>query len=155
MGVGGQRHAPAASPPVKTQYPLCRRPGGLQGRSGRVRKMSPTTGIRSPDRPVISKWLHVIFIAFSLQQWLHERSSLLCYTYIAYLVTGNRTMGRSVKATIEWVQDFTQRTSLITHRKCRAPAQLDTSQCLVDSRATWLRRLPTASHSGSLSSMPR
>ena len=28
----------------------------------------------------------IIIIAFPLQQWLHERSSLLCYTYIASLV---------------------------------------------------------------------
>ena len=52
MGVGGQYHAPTALPPVKTQYPLYRRLGGPQGRSGRVRKISPPTGIRSPDRPV-------------------------------------------------------------------------------------------------------
>ena len=40
MGVGGQRHAPAALPPGKTRYPLYRRLGGPQGRSGRVRKIS-------------------------------------------------------------------------------------------------------------------
>jgi hypothetical protein len=42
--VGGQRHAPAALPPRKTRYPLYRRLGGPQGRSGRVRKMSPPAG---------------------------------------------------------------------------------------------------------------
>ena len=69
----GQRHAPAALPPGKTRYPLYRRLGGLQGRSGRVRYILPTPGldprtvqpvasryadwavpahhIRSPDRP--------------------------------------------------------------------------------------------------------
>jgi hypothetical protein len=41
---------------------------------GRVRKMSPTTGIRSPDRPAVSEWLNVTFIASPLQQWLHERA---------------------------------------------------------------------------------
>ena len=40
-GVGGQRHAPAALPPGKTRYPLYRKLGGPQGRSGRVRKISP------------------------------------------------------------------------------------------------------------------
>jgi hypothetical protein len=35
MGVGGQRHAPAALPPAMTRYPLIRRLGGPQGRSGR------------------------------------------------------------------------------------------------------------------------
>ena len=29
---------------------------------------------------------YVIFIAFPLQQWLHDRTSVLRYTYIAYLV---------------------------------------------------------------------
>ena len=39
--MGGQRHAPAALPPGKTQYPLYRRLGEPQGRSGQVRKISP------------------------------------------------------------------------------------------------------------------
>jgi hypothetical protein len=30
---------------------------------------------------------YVIFIAFSLQKWLHERASMLCFTYIACLVS--------------------------------------------------------------------
>ena len=51
MGVGGQDHAPAALPQVKTRYPLYRRLVGHQGRSGRVRKISTPTGIRSPDGP--------------------------------------------------------------------------------------------------------
>ena len=41
MGVGGQHHPPAALPPGKTRYPLYRRLGRPQGRSGRVRKISP------------------------------------------------------------------------------------------------------------------
>jgi hypothetical protein len=32
-GVGSQRHAPAALPPGKDQYPFCGRLGGPQGRS--------------------------------------------------------------------------------------------------------------------------
>jgi hypothetical protein len=43
-GVGGQRHAPSALPTRKTQYPLYRRLGGLQGRSGRMRKISLPPG---------------------------------------------------------------------------------------------------------------
>jgi hypothetical protein len=42
----------------KTRYPLCRRLGGPQGRSGRVRKISPHTGFRFPDRPALSEWLY-------------------------------------------------------------------------------------------------
>jgi hypothetical protein len=45
-------------PPGKTRYPLYRRLDGPQGRSGRVRKISPPTGIRSPDRPARSHSLY-------------------------------------------------------------------------------------------------
>jgi len=45
MGVGGQRHAPVALPPGKTRYPLYRRLGGPQSRSGRVWKISPLPGL--------------------------------------------------------------------------------------------------------------
>jgi hypothetical protein len=44
MGVGGQRHAPAALPPGKYRYPLYMRLGGPQGRSGQVREISPSPG---------------------------------------------------------------------------------------------------------------
>ena len=57
-GVGVQRHAPAALPPGKTRYPLYRRLGGPQGRSGHVRKNLAPTGIRSPDRPAGSESLY-------------------------------------------------------------------------------------------------
>ena len=40
MGVGGQRHAPASLPSGKTLYPLYRRVGGPQSRSGQVWKIS-------------------------------------------------------------------------------------------------------------------
>jgi hypothetical protein len=43
-GVGCQRHAPAALPPVNNRYPLYRRLGGPKGRSERVRKISPPPG---------------------------------------------------------------------------------------------------------------
>jgi hypothetical protein len=39
MGAGDQRHAPTALPPGRTRYPLYRRLGGPQSRSGRVRKI--------------------------------------------------------------------------------------------------------------------
>jgi hypothetical protein len=58
VGVGGQRHALAALPPGKIRYPLYRRLGGPRGQSGRVRKISPPLGIRSPDRPAHSKSLY-------------------------------------------------------------------------------------------------
>jgi hypothetical protein len=57
-GVGGQPHAPAALPLRKTRYPLYRRLGGPQGRSGLVQQNLVLTGIRSPDRPARSKSLY-------------------------------------------------------------------------------------------------
>ena len=59
-GVGGQRHAPAALPPGKTLYPLYRRLGGPESQSGRVRKISPASGIRSPDRSALSESLYLL-----------------------------------------------------------------------------------------------
>jgi hypothetical protein len=47
MGMGGQRHAPAALPPGMTRYPLHRRLVRPQGRSGRVLKISPSPGFDS------------------------------------------------------------------------------------------------------------
>jgi hypothetical protein len=44
MGVGCQRHSPAALPPGKTRYLLYRRLCEPQGRSERMRKISPQTG---------------------------------------------------------------------------------------------------------------
>ena len=49
---------PAALPPAMTRYPLFRRLGGPQSRSGRGRKISLPTGIRSPDRPARRKSLY-------------------------------------------------------------------------------------------------
>jgi hypothetical protein len=43
-GVGGQRHALAALTLVKTRCPLYKRLGGPEGRSGRVRNISPVPG---------------------------------------------------------------------------------------------------------------
>ena len=57
MGGGGQHHAPAALPPGKTRYPLYRRLGGPQGRSGRVRKISPPPGFDPRTvQPVASRY---------------------------------------------------------------------------------------------------
>ena len=46
------------TPGKETRYPLYRRLGGPQFRSGRVRKISPPTGILSPDRPARSESLY-------------------------------------------------------------------------------------------------
>ena len=57
MGVGGQRLPPTALPPGKTQYPLHRRLGEPQRRSGQVRKISPQMGFDPRTvQPVASRY---------------------------------------------------------------------------------------------------
>jgi hypothetical protein len=56
--VGGQLHVPVVLSPGKTRYPWYGRLGDPQGWSGRVQKISSHTGIRSPDRPALSKSLY-------------------------------------------------------------------------------------------------
>ena len=52
-GREGSASRPSCSlPPAKTRYPLYRRLGGLQGRSGQVQKISPTPGLDFPSRKV-------------------------------------------------------------------------------------------------------
>jgi hypothetical protein len=46
------------TPGKETRYPLYRMLGGPQGRSGRVRKLSPPTGIRFSDRAARSEPLY-------------------------------------------------------------------------------------------------
>jgi hypothetical protein len=56
-GVGGPRHAQTALPPGMPRYPLYRRLGGPQGRSGRVRKISPPLGFDPRKaKPVASRY---------------------------------------------------------------------------------------------------
>ena len=49
------RHSTSAN---ETRYLFYMRVGGPQCRSGRVRKISPPTGIRLPERPACSKSLY-------------------------------------------------------------------------------------------------
>ena len=57
-GEGSTARPDSTLPPGKTRYPLYRRLGGPQVRSGQVRKISLPTGIRSPDRPARSQSLY-------------------------------------------------------------------------------------------------
>ena len=58
MGEGSASRPGRSLPPRKTRYPLYRKLDGPQGRSGQVRKISPPTGIRSPDLPDRSQSLY-------------------------------------------------------------------------------------------------
>jgi len=57
-GEGSGSRPDRSLPPGKTRYLLYRSLGGPQGRSGQVRKISPPTGIRSPDCPARSQSLY-------------------------------------------------------------------------------------------------
>jgi hypothetical protein len=54
--VGGQRHAPAALTPGKTRYPLYRRLGGPQNRSGQVKISPPSEFDPRTAQPVASRY---------------------------------------------------------------------------------------------------
>ena len=57
MWVGGQRQAPAALSPGKTAYPLYRRLGRPQDRSGRARKiLDPPEFHPQTVQPVASRY---------------------------------------------------------------------------------------------------
>jgi hypothetical protein len=55
---GSASHPSRSLPLLKSRYPLYRRLGGPQGRSEQVRKISPPTGIQSPDRLACSQSLY-------------------------------------------------------------------------------------------------
>ena len=57
----------------ETRYLLYRRLGGPQGRPGRVRKISPPTGIRFPDRPARGHSLSRPTHDFVIRWWLCRR----------------------------------------------------------------------------------
>ena len=73
MGVGGQRHASAALPPGTTQYPLYRRMGGPQSRSGHARKISSPPGFDPwTVQPIASHYTD-----YAIPAPLHSHYSLL------------------------------------------------------------------------------
>ena len=67
---------PRSLPPVKTRYPLYRRLGGPQGWSGQVRKISPPTGTRSPDRPARSQSLYRLSYPAHIHKVVKPKSDL-------------------------------------------------------------------------------
>ena len=68
--------------PGKTPYPLYRGLGGPRGRSGQVRKISPRTGIRSPDRPARIQ---------SLYRLSYRARIFLCINYEFVCVMNEKT----------------------------------------------------------------
>ena len=100
---GWSTTSPGRFNPGKTRYPLYRRLGGLQCRSGRVRKDSPSTGIRSRDRPARNESLYrlsypgpdlgTITVSFSRSPWFGSRTQggLFCTIfYVKFLSPSNK-----------------------------------------------------------------
>jgi len=68
MEVGVQRHALVGLPPRNTWYPLYGRLSGPQGRSGRVRKISPPPGFDSQTvQPVASRYTDCAIASLTFQ----------------------------------------------------------------------------------------
>ena len=106
-GVSVQNNVPAALPPGKTWYLMCRRLGGLQGRFGEVRKASPPTGIRSPDRPAHSESLYRLSYRGSL--WLCDslfffsiKTKNLVYVPTECSITSSAKIFYSRKFLLKW-----------------------------------------------------
>ena len=93
MGLGGQRHAPAALPPGKTRYLLYKRLVGAQDQSGRLRKLSTPPGFDPrTGHPVASRYtdwaipalycvytnvINIRCVVTAVLGWCHE--DILCY----------------------------------------------------------------------------
>ena len=95
MGVGGQRHAPAALPPGKTRYPLYKSLVGPQDRSGRVRKISPPTDTRSPDHPARSELLYRLSYPSPRVKLVFKKLDKNGVIYVLKIVSLRADIGRS------------------------------------------------------------
>ena len=105
MGVDGQRHAPAALHPGTTRYPVYRRLGGLQGRSGWVRKFSPPPGFDAQT---------VYPVASCYTDDIHFRDNILGQIS---RFGPSKTLG--LQSTLRWDQDVVPKFQLlITKLRC-------------------------------------
>jgi hypothetical protein len=82
-GVCSQHHAPAALVLNTEPTSIVQEVGGMQGRSGQVWKISPPTGIKSPDHPAPNESLYRLsspgtqisyFIRFSYFPHIHSHT---------------------------------------------------------------------------------
>jgi hypothetical protein len=100
MGVGGQRHAPAALPPVMTRYPSYRRLGRPQGWFGRVLKISPPPGFDPRTVQLVAsryttysipicqlfKLININFIILYLIFWIFLIGFIVCNLIYIYSI---------------------------------------------------------------------
>jgi hypothetical protein len=70
---------------------------GPQGRSGRVRKISPTTGIRSPDRPDRSESLYRLSYPGPHMQYRDKIKSLRSFCNTTFVMTSRSQISMSVQ----------------------------------------------------------
>jgi hypothetical protein len=114
MGVGVQRHAPAALPLGKTRYPLYRRLGGPQGRSGRVRKISPPPGFDPRTAQTVdiryTDWAISVHNRLTSNVW--NNSFVVLLQHIVYISTVGKTDDLFIYRII-----YLQRISLVTNHK--------------------------------------
>ena len=81
-------------PPGKTWYPLYKRLNGPQGRSGQVLKISPPTGIRSPDRPARSQSLYRLsYRAHCHVCTIHKKLMKVCFQSETYTEKNTTPVG--------------------------------------------------------------
>ena len=96
MGVGGQRHAPAALPPERDPVPIVQEAGWAPGLVWTGAENLAHTGIRSPYRPARSELLyrlpqhyinllkptgHVTRQQFNIQQLYVLTTLYLCFVF--------------------------------------------------------------------------
>jgi hypothetical protein len=102
-GVGGQHHAPSAWPPGKTRYQLYKRLGGHQGRSGRVRKISPPPGFF---------FLYLFVSCASLfWYWTFNGRFIVSYCMLWIFSTGKIRRLRSGTNPRSWVPEASMQTT--------------------------------------------
>jgi hypothetical protein len=103
-GVGGQGHAPTALPPGNTRCPLYSRLGGPQALPGPMRKISPSTTIRSPDPPARSDSLHRLSYAGQQETGKKEVNNLRYFSYYCFrLIQLFRTIDRFIALIFLWL----------------------------------------------------
>ena len=109
MGVGGQRHAPAALPPAKTRYPLYRRLSGPYGRPGRIKKIFPQRD-SIPDQHVRSLLLYTLS---------YPGSQIDIYVYINTYLESTYSPGFSVQKS-KWTKSATHSVRYISRLRWTA-----------------------------------
>ena len=90
--MGGQRHDPATLPPGNTRYPLYRRLGGPQGRSGWVRKILPPLGFDPrTSQPVKNRYTDYTIPAhpWYMHLWLFCNASCVIFVPMEDLIKFN------------------------------------------------------------------